>query len=142
MLIELKHSDITSELCQRCAACCRIEFNIANTDSRYRTFLRQVGLAVDPPPKEGQTDCCADRHNITVDLGYCKHLEILEEEGDRRFRCGVYGTSDYPELCAQFDCVSWALANNDYSDKNKRLVQAQTATNMVRLASGPGSQTV
>ncbi len=33
------------------------------------------------------------------------------------YRCTLYGSADYPDLCAQFNCVSWAKANDTYLSK-------------------------
>ena len=48
------------------------------------------------------------------------------------YRCRIYGTSNYPELCAQFNCVSWAKANDNYTDNNSLLVSAQQALDGLR----------
>lgn len=37
-----------------------------------------------------------------------------------------------PELCAQFNCVSWAKANDSYTEKNALLVRAQQALDRLR----------
>jgi hypothetical protein len=52
--INITQKDISSELCQRCAACCDVWLTVPKADPRYRMFLCQRGLRVDPPPKEGR----------------------------------------------------------------------------------------
>jgi len=140
-MLDIHERDIGPELCRRCAECCRIRFKLANTDSRYRRFLRQIGYRVLPAAAEGRADCCEKRHDARVDTGYCQHLEITEQGGDRRFRCRIYRTKDFPDLCAQYNCVSWAKVNDDYHEQNATLVAAQRALdgarNVVRQ-SGPG----
>jgi hypothetical protein len=132
MNIDITHSNITSDVCQRCAACCKISFKISNTSSRYRKFLRQIGFNVRPPMVDGTKDCCEDQHDITVDMGYCKHLEIYTEDSGTHYQCSLYGTDDLPELCTDFDCVSWAKFSGTYSGDNKTLVEAQDALDQVR----------
>lgn len=48
MHLTITQRDISSELCQRCAACCRVALTLRNTDSRYRMFLRTLGFTVLP----------------------------------------------------------------------------------------------
>jgi hypothetical protein len=132
MELNILHSDITSGLCQRCAACCRIQITVSNTDSRYRRFLRKIGYTILPPPQPGEDDCCGDRHDIKLDMGHCRHLEHRTEQGETTYRCRLYGTSDFPELCAEFDCVSWARFGNSYNESNSTLMTAQRALNKRR----------
>ena len=136
MEINITQKDISSELCQRCAACCDVWLTVPNVDPRYRMFLRQRGLKMDPPPKEGQPDCCEKNHDVKVAAPDCRHMERFEENGDVRYRCKAYGTSDFPQLCSDFDCVSWARHGNQYNDSNKLLVAAQTALNFMRMEKG------
>jgi hypothetical protein len=132
MKIDISHQDITSELCQTCAACCRVSLRIAGTNSRYRMFLRKLGYTVLPPPGEDKADCCEKEHEITLDMGYCKHLVTTEENGDAVYRCKIYGTSEFPDLCADFDCVSWAKHADRYVESNKTLRSGQAALNLLR----------
>lgn len=132
MHLSISHQDISSRLCQRCGACCRIALTIKNTDSRYREFLRTTGFDVQPPVKAGEADCCDKVHDIRIDTGYCKHLEIGADAEGELFRCRLYGSKDLPKMCADYDCVSWSRHDNSYNDGNRLLVTAQTALN--RLA--------
>lgn len=111
--------DITSSVCQRCAHCCHIRIKLPKTDSRYRAFLRQIGVPLLPPAVEGGKDCCEKEHDAEIDLGMCPHLV----ESDTKFACALYGTPSFPEMCAEFNCVSWAKAFNVF-DKNNRVIQA------------------
>lgn len=134
MKLDIHERDIGSKLCQMCAACCRITFNLQDTTSRYRQFLRQIGYNLLPPPVQEQTDCCDKKHDAKVDMGYCMHLEIEERPDGNVYRCHIYGTSEYPDLCEQFNCVSWAKANDTYSERNSLLASAQQALD--KLQSG------
>lgn len=132
MQLNIVHADIGSDLCQRCAACCRISFRLVNTDSRYRAFLRTIGYSVIPPAAPGEDDCCGERHDITIDMGLCKHLEVDTDAHGRVYRCRLYGSSEFPELCADFDCVSWAKHSGTYDESNSTLAVAQRALETVR----------
>ena len=121
--IRIHERDVGSKLCQSCAACCRILLKIPGTDSRYRTFLRTVGFQVVPAPAPGQADCCDKVHDVELDMGFCKHLDV---KADQTFACRLHGTSAFPQLCEQFNCVSWAKANNNYSDGNPLLRHVQS----------------
>jgi hypothetical protein len=132
MKLDIHERDIEPKLCQRCAACCRITFNLQDTTPRYRRFLRQIGYNLLPPPAQGQADCCDKKHDVKVDMGYCRHLEIEERPEGKFYRCRIYGTNDFPDLCAQFNCVSWAKANDTYSERNTLLVRAQQALNRLQ----------
>ena len=136
MKLDIHERDIEPSLCRRCAACCRVTFKLRDTTSRYRRFLRQIGYTV-LPAAPGQVDCCAKKHDATVDMGYCKHLEIDQGDDGTTYRCRVHGTAELPELCAQFNCVSWAKANDHYTTSNALLVHAQRALDGLR-AKGRG----
>lgn len=131
MEINVAHSDIGSELCQSCAGCCRILLNLAGTSSRYRKFLRTIGFKVLPEAADGQDDCCAENHDIRVDMGHCKHLDLTTADGQIKYSCSLYGTDRFPELCADFDCVSWAKHGGNYHDGNPLLQIAQRALNRI-----------
>jgi hypothetical protein len=94
-------------------------------DARFRRFLRGVGFEVKPAPKEGSDDCCDGAHAVTVDLGPCRHLVTREEEAGTAYECAVYNDARRPQLCLDFNCVSWAKANNAYNLDNVLLVRAQ-----------------
>jgi len=138
MELNIVHADITSELCQRCAACCRIYLTLANTDSRYRKFLRTIGYSVLPPAVEGEQDCCDEIHDVRLDMGSCKHLEITTGDEETSYRCQLHGTSEFPQLCADFDCVSWSKHNNAYNEDNHTIVTAQMALDALRNAGEEG----
>ena len=135
MNLDIHERDVDSRLCRTCAACCRITFKLRDTNSRYRRFLRQIGYNLLPIPVAGLADCCDKKHDATVDMGYCKHLEIQHEPEGKVFLCRIYGKNDLPELCAQFNCVSWAKANDNYTENNSLLVTAQQALDRLRARS-------
>jgi hypothetical protein len=122
-------------LCQRCGACCRVMMKLQNTDSRYRVFLRQIGLTLLPLQASGMKDCCNARHDVNVDLGPCRHVRTITSPTGLRFSCEIHETSEFPSLCAEFNCVSWAKAFNSFTSDNKLLQEAMRA-----LAESRGSR--
>lgn len=131
-MLDIHERDIGPALCQRCGECCRVRLRLANTDSRYRRFLRKIGYEVLPASAVGRDDCCDARHDARVDMGYCQHLEITGSEDARGFCCRVHGTDDLPDLCAQYNCVSWAKARGEYDERNGMLCVAQRALDALR----------
>lgn len=124
---EIHERDVDSELCGRCGACCRITIKLPDTDTRYRSFLRQTGFRLLPPPKPGALDCCNQRHDATLDMGYCSHLEVKEGAEGLRFRCRVYATSAFPQLCEQYNCVSWAKVGGQFPLGSENVDAARAA---------------
>lgn len=131
--LSIHESDISSELCQTCAACCTIKLQVAGTNSRYRKFLRTTGFKVEPVPAEGMDDCCEEQHDITINMGPCKHLKSVEVSTGRRFLCELHGSSRFPRLCAEYNCVSWAKARNNYTNANDLLMAAQKAFDLFNV---------
>ena len=136
MELDIHERDIDSEVCQACGACCRVSFRLPETTTRYRRYLRQIGYTLYPAAKPGTPDCCNNKHDVKVDMGECAHLEIRLRGEDRFYRCRIYGTPRYPELCEQYNCVSWAKANDTYSTRNALLMSAQKALYRVRRSPG------
>jgi len=85
-----------------------------------------------PAAVQGQADCCDKKHDATVDMGFCKFIEVEHRDDGELYRCRIYGTSDLPDLCGQFNCVSWAKANDNYTENNSLLLSAQKALNRLR----------
>jgi hypothetical protein len=131
-VLVIREGDITPEVCERCAACCRISIQVPNMDARFRRFLRGVGFQLTPPPKEGADDCCDGVHATTVQLGPCRHLVAGEAAGSDAYRCALYADPRRPQLCADFNCVSWAKANNTYNLDNLLIVRAQETWSALR----------
>jgi hypothetical protein len=136
MKLDIHERDIEPRLCQACGACCRITFKLRDTTSRYRRFLRQIGYTLLPPAKDGKSDCCDKKHDATVDMDFCSHLEIREFADGKTYRCRIYGTGRYPQLCEQFNCVSWAKANETYTMRSPLLACAQQALNRLKSSGG------
>lgn len=136
MHLTVTHQDIGERLCRRCAACCRITLNIKNSDSRYRVFLRTLGFDVRPPAKPDEADCCDKVHDIKIDTGWCKHLEVGADTENTLYTCRLHGQPEYPSLCADYDCVSWARHDGTYHEGNPLLARAQAALDALRRTGG------
>ena len=144
MKMTIHETDIESNLCQTCGACCRILLKIPSTTPRYRKFLRRLNFNVLPPAEPGQQDCCDANHDVDIDMGYCPHLVVGGSEMSPEYSCSIYNREDYPELCLHYNCVSWAKANDRYDDTNSLLVGAQVALARIRRnrTRGGGSEAV
>lgn len=118
--------DIVSAVCQRCARCCELDIKLTPSDSRYRRFLRGVGLSL-VPPQPNSDDCCDQVHDVTLHLGPCRHLQKPPVNGETLFFCELFGDNRRPQLCRDFNCVSWAKARNEYHADNAALVAAREA---------------
>jgi hypothetical protein len=136
MNLNIHEKDITSAVCGLCAACCRLKLELPTTDTRYRQFLRKTGFSILPAAEPGRNDCCDKQHGVTVDFGDCPHLGVETQDGKSIRRCRVYGSADFPQLCAQFNCVSWAKTKNRYSTRNELLVKAQLAKDLLSARGG------
>ena len=93
----LNEADITENVCKNCAMCCQVEIKMNWQDPRKTPWLHVM----------------VEKHdNIeAADSGIlirCSHLEGSDEVG---YQCGIYDTR--PQLCKDFNCVSWAKVNND-----------------------------
>lgn len=133
MKLDIHESDVSSSLCQSCAACCRVHVTVPATDSRFRSYLRAVGVTVLPPvPNAGDKDCCDQVHDIRIDLGACPHLVVPDEGAPQRYSCALHGADDYPELCRDYNCVSWAKSSNKYTESNELIAHAQRTLDVLR----------
>lgn len=134
----LHERDITEAVCRRCAACCRVKVTVNATNSRFRAFLRTVGVSFTPEAPVGATDCCAEVHDIEVDLGECTHLETTILQGKPFYTCRLHGTDRLPQLCSEYNCVSWAKAHNVYQSGSSMMKRAEAAAKVVAEIDGLG----
>ena len=65
-------------------------------------------------------------------MGYCRHLDVGEDGGGESFRCRIHGGPEFPRLCADYNCVSWAKANDMYDGDNPTLARAQETLDRLR----------
>ncbi len=139
MNLDIHERDVEPILCRTCAACCRVTLSLRDTVSRYRCFLRQIGYEVLPPRTSTSADCCDKRHDARLDMGYCKYLEIGNTPATTAYRCRIYESEEMPQLCTDYNCVSWAKANDTYNEKNATLVKAQEALERLRSNGAVGT---
>jgi hypothetical protein len=88
--------------------------------------------------ESGLRQTCAACGRITFKLGdtttrYRKFLRQIDRQKDgTSYSCRVYGASELPELCREFNCVSWAKAGDHCSDKNSLIKTAQETLDRLR----------
>ena len=104
----LQEKDITEEVCQRCGICCEIELTPNWTDSRRLPWLRAI----------------VENHDNITQTGSgirirCSHLKKTKHATDPHWECDIY--EDRPQLCRDFNCVSWAKYSNDLTQYNRVL---------------------
>lgn len=140
VVLTIHERDITFEVCRRCARCCQIELTLPNASTRYRKFLRGVGLRLSPAPAEQRLDCCDMPHDVTVQLGPCGHLKSETVDGEAALLCGLYGDARRPQLCEEYNCVSWAKSLDRFTLDNEVLAAAQRARNRLRRTASPSAE--
>lgn len=91
--------------------------------------MRATGADIIPAAMPGEKDCCEKTHEIKVRLGTCRHLKASSPDSHS---CSLYGTSDFPEMCAEYNCAGWAKAANKYDETNAILMTAQDQLNAIR----------
>ena len=96
----LQESDITESLCTKCALCCEIEINPSWKDPRQMQWLHAI--------VEKHEHIEATKTGIKI---RCSHLVDN--------KCGIY--EERPQLCSDFNCVSWAKVSNNREQYNKVL---------------------
>jgi|TARA_Y100001951_G_scaffold1559_1_gene1073 Fe-S-cluster containining protein len=100
---KLEESDINSDTCSRCGDCCSIEIR-PKWNTADRRFMDLLEVIVD---KHDDIEFVGDGIRIT-----CSHLK------DRR--CTIY--ENRPQLCRDFNCVSWAKVSGKMEQYNRVLV--------------------
>jgi len=104
----LQEKDITEDVCQRCGICCEIELKPNWKDPRQFEWLGAIVENYD---------------NIeSIDKGIrirCSHLKQTKHSTNPYWECDIY--EDRPQLCRDFNCVSWAKYSNDLTQYNRVL---------------------
>ena len=104
----LQEKDITEDVCKSCGICCEIELKPSWTDARRIDWLRAI----------------VDKHDNITQTGSgirirCSHLKQTKHATDPHWECDIY--EDRPQLCRDFNCVSWAKYSNDLTQYNRVL---------------------
>ena len=108
----LKEQDITQDLCKRCGLCCSMDIRPQWADKRMMEALRTM--------VEKSPDVTFLGDGIRIKCSYLrqtKHAETPEWE------CSIY--EDRPQLCEDFNCVSWAKASNNRTQYEQVLEKAK-----------------
>jgi|GEM_PF-2449051 Fe-S-cluster containining protein len=96
----LKEKDITNAVCKSCALCCSMEWKPGG-DERMMDGLRAM-VEPDGVMTRG-LEWIGDGVRI-----WCTHLKGGNGEG---WECGIYNRR--PQICKDFNCVSWAKVSNN-----------------------------
>jgi Fe-S-cluster containining protein len=104
----LQEKDITSDLCKRCGICCEIELKPKWEDSRRLPWLKAI----------------VENHDNITQAGSgirirCSHLRQTKHATNPHWECDIY--EDRPQLCRDFNCVSWAKYTGDTTQYNRVL---------------------
>ena len=98
----LQEKDITEDVCKSCGICCEIEIKTNWPDARRFEWLGAI----------------VENHDniVSIDKGIrirCSHLKQTKHATDPHWECDIY--EDRPQLCKDYNCVSWAKVANDTS---------------------------
>ena len=104
----LQEKDITSDLCKRCGICCEIELKPNWQDSRRLPWLKAI--------VENHDNITQSGNGIRI---RCSHLRQTKHATNPHWECDIY--EDRPQLCRDFNCVSWAKVTNDLTQYNRVL---------------------
>ena len=96
----LKEKDITEDLCKRCGLCCSMEIRPSWKDERLMDALRVM--------VQNSPDITFIGDGISI---RCSHLRKTKLAEHPEWECSIY--EDRPQLCEDYNCVSWAKVSND-----------------------------
>ena len=99
----LKEADITEDVCKTCGICCSMELKPSWIDPRMMNALEVM--------VEHSPDIIFIGNGIRI---RCSHLKGNDSVG---YECGIYDRR--PQLCSDFNCVSWAKVSNNLDQYNK-----------------------
>ena len=104
----LQEKDITENVCKSCGICCEIEIKTNWPDARRFEWLGAI----------------VENHDniVSIDKGIrirCSHLKQTKHATNPYWECDIYETR--PQLCRDFNCVSWAKVTNDLTQYNRVL---------------------
>ncbi len=104
----LKESDINSEVCGKCGICCSMELKPSWHDERMMKALEVM--------VQGHENIMFLGNGIRIT---CSHLKKSSDFGNASYRCNIYDSR--PQLCRDFNCVTWAKVSNNLDQYNRVL---------------------
>jgi len=104
----LQEKDITEDVCQRCGICCEIELKPNWKDPRQFEWLSAI--------VENHDNITETKKGIRI---RCSHLRETKHSTSPHWECDIY--EDRPQLCRDFNCVSWAKYSDDLTQYNRVL---------------------
>jgi len=117
--VELRQEDITSDVCRRCAACCQAVLNV-DGDLRHLEFFEKI---VGPRLEVVWRGVCGCGCGTVKYRGQIKEACPALEKVDGRYVCKDYDRR--PQLCREFNCVTWAIVNgHKETDLTRRAADA------------------
>ena len=108
----LKEQDITEDLCKRCGLCCSMDIRPQWADKRMMEALRAM--------VEKSPDVTFLGDGIRIK---CSHLKQTTHAETPTGECSIY--EDRPQLCEDFNCVSWAKVSNNRTQYEQVLEKAK-----------------
>ena len=96
----LQEKDITSELCKNCGLCCELTVSPNTEDPRQLEFYRTIA--------ENYPHITFTDGSLSI---RCSHLRKTKQSDTPHWECSIY--EDRPQLCKDYNCVSWAKVAND-----------------------------
>jgi len=98
----LQEKDITGELCKKCGLCCELTVTPNTEDPRQLEFYRTIA--------ENYSHMTFTDGALSI---RCSHLRKTKLAAQPHWECSIY--DDRPQLCRDYNCVSWAKVSNDTS---------------------------
>ena len=101
----LQESDITEDVCKSCGICCEIELKPNWKKPRQFEWLHAI--------VENHDNIETTEKGIRI---RCSHLRKTKHATHPYWECDIY--EDRPQLCSDFNCVSWAKYSDDLTQYN------------------------
>ena len=114
----LQEKDITPDLCKRCGLCCELTVSPNTEDPRQLEFYRVIA--------ENHPDITFSDGSLSIK---CSHLKQTKLSDTPYYECSIY--EDRPQLCRDYNCVSWAKVANDTSRYDQVLEIVQLNSNKI-----------
>ena len=111
----LQEEDITEDVCKKCAICCEIELKPNWKNPRQFEWLSAI--------VEGHDNITETKKGIRI---RCSHLRQTKYATEPHWECDIYETR--PQLCRDFNCVSWAKYSDDLTQYNRVLKKMGIST--------------